>query len=174
MMGMPIQNPRVPVVKGTNGILALTAAETPEAKTMPCIRCGRCVQGCPVGLTPFELNALIHAGDLEGAARVGLMDCLACGCCAYNCPANLPLVQSFQFAKGKLSERQSRKHQQEETKRLAAARKAREEAILEAKKQMMLKRKAEMAAKKKAEEEAAAALAMPLPATGSVQGEATP
>ena len=174
MMGMPIQNPRVPVVKGTNGILALTTAETPETKTMPCIRCGRCVQGCPVGLTPFELNARINAGDLEGAAKVGLMDCISCGCCSYTCPANLPLVQGFQFAKGKLSERQSRKHQQEETKRLAAARKAREEAIAEAKKQMMLKRKAEMAAKKKAEE-AAAAAEMPPHATGTaIQGEATP
>ncbi|WP_444452861.1 electron transport complex subunit RsxC [Rhodobacter capsulatus] len=175
MMGMPIQNRRVPVIKGTNGILALTAAETPEAKTMPCIRCGRCVQGCPVGLTPFELNARIRADDLDGAAKIGLMDCLSCGCCSYTCPANLPLVQAFQFAKGKLAERQSRKHQQEETQRLAAARKAREEAIAEAKKQMMLKRKAEMAAKKKAEEAAAAVAEMPPPSAGpAIQGEATP
>lgn len=176
MMGTPIQNLRVPVVKGTNGILALTKAETPGRDTMPCIRCGRCVQGCPVGLTPFELNARIQADDLEGAAKIGLMDCLSCGCCSYTCPANLPLVQAFQFAKGKLAEKQSRKHQQEETKRLAAARKAREEAIAEAKKQMMLKRKAEMAAKKKAEEAAAAAAAgMSPPAAGAaIQGEATP
>lgn len=177
MMGTPIQNLRVPVVKGTNGILALTRAETPGRDTMPCIRCGRCVQGCPVGLTPFELNARIQADDLEGAAKIGLMDCLSCGCCSYTCPANLPLVQAFQFAKGKLAEKQSRKHQQEETKRLAAARKAREEAIAEAKKQMMLKRKAEMAAKKKAEEAAAAAAAagMSPPAAGAaIQGEATP
>ena len=174
MMGMPIQNTRLPVVKGTNGILALTASETPDHDTMPCIRCGRCVQACPVGLTPFELNARIQVDDLDGAAKIGLMDCLTCGCCSYVCTANLPLVQSIHFAKGKLAERQSRKHQAEETKRLAAARKAREEAIAAAKMAAMLKRKAEMAAKKKAETTAATEAAMPPSALPPTQGEATP
>ncbi|SIS82029.1 electron transport complex subunit RsxC [Phaeovulum vinaykumarii] len=156
MMGQPIQNRRVPVVKGTSGILALTAAETPDRDTMPCIRCGRCAQGCPVGLTPFELNARIQSGDLEGAVKIGLLDCLTCGCCSFACPSNIPLVQTIHYAKGKLAEEEGRRHQQEEAKRLAAARKAREEAAAEAKRQMMAKRKAEMAAKKKREAEAAA------------------
>jgi electron transport complex protein RnfC len=154
MMGQPIQNPRVPIVKGTNGILALTRAETRDRDNMPCIRCGLCVQACPLGLTPFELNARIQANDLEGAARVGLLDCITCGCCSYTCPSNIPLVQTIHFAKGKLSEQESRKHQQEQTKRLAAARTAREEAIAEAKRAAMAKRKAEMAAKKQREAEA--------------------
>lgn len=118
---------------------------------MPCIRCGSCVQVCPCGLTPFELNARIQAGDLDGAARVGLLDCVACGCCSFTCPSNIPLVQGFNFAKGRLAENESRKHQQEETKRLAAARTARQAAIAEAKRAAMAKRKAEMAARKQAE-----------------------
>lgn len=156
MMGQPIANQRVPIVKGTNGILALTEAEIRKSDTMPCIRCGTCVQACPCGLTPFELNARIQADDLEGAAKVGLMDCVSCGCCSWVCPSNISLVQGFTYAKGKLAERESRKHQQEETKRLAEARQAREEAIAAAKREAMARRKAEMAARKKAEAAAAA------------------
>ncbi|WP_200276820.1 electron transport complex subunit RsxC, partial [Rhodovulum adriaticum] len=156
MMGLPIQNMRVPIVKGTNGVLALTPAESRDQDTMPCIRCGLCVQVCPMGLTPFELNTRIEAGDLEGAARVGLLDCINCGCCSFTCPSNRPLVQTIQYARGKLAEQESRKHQQEQAKRLAEARTARLEAIAEAKRAAMAKRKAEMAAKKKREAEAQA------------------
>lgn len=175
MMGQPIQNLRVPVVKGTSGILALTKAETPDRDTMPCIRCGRCVQACPVGLTPFELNARIQADDLDGAGKVGLLDCITCGCCSFTCPANLPLVQTIHFAKGKLAEQQGRKHQQEQSKRLAAARKAREEAAAEAKRQAMARRKAEMEAKKKREAEAASGAQTPPPpqAQPAQHGDAT-
>lgn len=165
MMGQPIQNLRVPVVKGTNGILALTAAETRTTAVMPCIRCGSCVQVCPCGLTPLELNARIQSGDLDGAVGIGLLDCVSCGSCSYICPANIPLVQGFNFAKGKLAEKQSQKHQQEETKRLAAARQAREEAIAEAKRQAMARRRAEMAEKKKREAAAAAQPSSPADAS---------
>ncbi|MEM9761295.1 MAG: electron transport complex subunit RsxC [Pseudomonadota bacterium] len=157
MMGQPIENARVPVVKGTNGVLALTRAEARGTTQMPCIRCGSCVQVCPCGLMPFELNARIQADDLEGAAKTGLLDCISCGCCSFNCPSNIPLVQAFGFAKGRLAERQSREHQQQETKRLAEARQAREAAIAEAKRAAMARRKAEQAAKKKREAEAKAA-----------------
>lgn len=167
MMGLPIQNLRVPVVKGTCGILALSPAETRARDPMPCIRCGSCVQACPCGLTPFDLNARIQSGDLEGAVKIGLMDCIACGSCAYACPSSIPLVQGFDFAKGKLAERQSRKHQAEEAKRLAAARLAREAAIAEAKRAMMARRKAEMAARKQAEASDGAGLAAPAAAPRS-------
>ncbi|MEM8648694.1 MAG: RnfABCDGE type electron transport complex subunit C, partial [Pseudomonadota bacterium] len=156
MMGQPIQNLRVPVVKGTNGIVALAHAERHIAEQMPCIRCGSCVQVCPCGLMPLELNARIHAGDLDGAVNVGLLDCVACGSCSFICPSSIPLVQSFNFAKGKLAEEESRKHQQEETKRLAAARQTREEAIAQAKREAMAKKKAMMAEKKRKAAEAKA------------------
>ncbi|MCA0920197.1 electron transport complex subunit RsxC [Pseudooceanicola nanhaiensis] len=148
MMGQPIQSLRVPIVKGTNGMLALTRAETRAAEPHPCIRCGSCVQACPCGLMPFEMMARIQSGDLDGAAETGLLDCVSCGSCSFICPSSIPLVQGFNYAKGALAEKQSRKHQQEETKRLAEARTAREEAIAAAKRAAMEKRKAEMAAKK--------------------------
>ncbi|MCA0994624.1 electron transport complex subunit RsxC [Alloyangia pacifica] len=153
MMGQPVQNLRVPIVKGTNGVLALTRAETRATEPHPCIRCGSCVQVCPCGLMPFEMNARIQAEDLDGAAGVGLMDCVSCGSCSYICPSSIPLVQAFNYAKGALAESQSRKHQQEATKRLAAERTAREEAVAEAKRAAMAKRKAEMAEKKKRDAE---------------------
>ncbi|TCP61721.1 electron transport complex protein RnfC [Rhodovulum bhavnagarense] len=165
MMGQPIQSPRVPIVKGTNGVLALSAAETREKDVMPCIRCGLCVQVCPMGLTPFELNTRVEAGDLDGAARVGLLDCINCGCCSFTCPSNRPLVQTIQHAKGRLAERDSRKHQQDQARRLAEARTARLEAIAEAKRAAMAKRKAEMAAKKQREAEAEALVAEAVEAT---------
>ena len=150
MMGLPIRSTRVPVVKGTNGVLALTTSETRRKRAMPCIRCGSCVAACPCGLMPMELNARIQAEDLDGAVDAGLLDCVACGSCSFICPSNIQLVQGFNYAKGRLAAKQSQKHQQEETKRLAEARTAREEAVAAAKKAAMAKRKAEQAAKKKA------------------------
>jgi electron transport complex protein RnfC len=172
MMGQPVANLRVPVIKGTSGVLALTKAETRATEPHPCIRCGSCVQACPCGLMPFEMNARIQAEDLDGAAAVGLMDCVACGSCSYICPSSIPLVQAFNYAKGALAEKQGRKHQQEETKRLAAARTAREEAIAEAKRAAMAKRKADMAAKKKREAEKKAAEAAVAPTSDTPEQEA--
>ncbi|MDX8355427.1 electron transport complex subunit RsxC [Cognatiyoonia sp. IB215182] len=159
MMGFPVQSLRIPAIKSTSGILALTKAERRKSDAMPCIRCGSCVQACPAGLTPFEMNTRIQAENLDGAVEVGLMDCIACGCCTYACPSNIPLVQGFSYAKGRLAEKQSQDHQREETKRLAAARTAREEAIAAAKREAMAKRKAQMAEKKRKEAEAKAAQA---------------
>lgn len=157
MMGIPLRSRRIPAVKNTSGLLALTRSELRKSESMPCIRCGSCVQVCPSGLTPFEMNTRIQAENLEGAVEIGLMDCIACGCCTYACPSNIPLVQGFSYAKGRLAEKQSQEHQREETKRLAAARTAREEAIAAAKREAMAKRKAQMAEKKRREAQAQAA-----------------
>ncbi|WP_095590457.1 electron transport complex subunit RsxC [Actibacterium ureilyticum] len=153
MMGLPIRSQRVPVIKGTNGILALQKSETRRHREMPCIRCGGCIKVCPCGLMPMEMHGMIQAGDLDKAVDIGLLDCVACGSCSFNCPSNIQLVQSFNYAKGRLAFQQSQKHQQEETKRLAETRKARMDAIAEAKRQAMARRKAEMAARKKREAE---------------------
>ncbi len=161
MMGLPIQSLRVPVIKGTNGILALLAHETRRKAAMPCIRCGGCIQVCPCGLMPMEMHSRIQAGDLEGAADLGLPDCVSCGSCSFNCPSNIQLVQSFNYAKGRLAATQSQKHQREEAKRLATARTARMDAIAEQKRAAMARRKAEMAAKKEREAGAPAQKAPP-------------
>jgi len=122
MMGQSLPHARVPVVKGTSGLLALTAAETAFGTPRPCIRCASCARACPMNLLPMEMAARIGADDLDGAVELGLKDCLACGCCAYVCPAHLPLVQSFNHAKGALAARERARLRTESARRLAAAR----------------------------------------------------
>lgn len=150
MMGQPLPGTRVPIVKGTNGILALTAAEARLTVTpSPCIRCGRCVEACPMGLMPLEMSKRARCDDLDGALDFGLIDCISCGSCAYACPSHIPLVQYFEYARGALEARQRIEQKAKETRRLLEqhqARLAREEQA-----------KAEAAARRRAEKERAKA-----------------
>ena len=141
MMGQPLPGMRVPIVKGSNGILALTEKEAAGGAVMPCIRCASCVGACPCGLVPLEMANHARAGDLEGAVNYGLMDCIACGSCAYVCPSNIPLVQYFNYAKGELTARQRAEHKQKETGRLAALRSERLEKQKQAKRAALANRK---------------------------------
>ncbi|MEL0583984.1 MAG: electron transport complex subunit RsxC [Candidatus Thiodiazotropha sp. (ex. Lucinoma kazani)] len=157
MMGQPLPNSRVPAVKGSNALLALTENEILESPEMPCIRCASCVQACPCGLVPLEMAQHINGGSLDNSVKLGLLDCIACGSCSYICPSHIPLVQYFNFAKGELAARQRAQHKQGETKRLAESRTERMEAIKKAKREAMMKRKREMAEKKKKDAETAGA-----------------
>ena len=155
MMGHPLANQKVPVVKGTNGILALSHPEEAHRKDQsPCLRCASCVDACPCGLLPLEMASAIRKDRLSDAADKGLMDCVGCGSCVYVCPSNIPLVQYFNYAKGKLVQQQRAEHKQMETKRLAQARTERMERIKKAKREAMAKRKAQQAAKKAKQDQA--------------------
>jgi electron transport complex protein RnfC len=167
MMGQPLPSTRVPVVKGSNGLLALREDEIRSAPEMPCIRCASCVQACPCGLVPLEMAANIRAGSLDASVNLGLLDCIACGSCSYICPSHIPLVQYFNYAKGELTARQRAQHKQGETKRLAEARTERMQAIKRAKREAMLKRKKEMEAKKRQEIETATAETPPTAEAGT-------
>ena len=158
MMGMQLPSLAVPVIKGTSGILALSAAEVAERIPGPCIRCGSCLKACPIGLLPLEMNAHIGAGSLDGAVKFGLKDCIACGCCAYVCPSRIPLVQSFNHAKGELAAQERAKLRNEATKKMVAARTERVERDTREKAEAAAKRAAERRAQK-ANEAAAAKLA---------------
>ena len=149
MMGMQIPHWRVPVVKGSSGILALDANEVAEQEPNPCIRCGSCVKACPMGLLPLEMSARIRTEAFDEAINLGLKDCIACGCCAYVCPSKIPLVQYFVHAKGELAAQDRAKLRTDATKKLALQRQERLE--------REAREKAEAAAKRKAEREAAAA-----------------
>ncbi len=149
MMGQAIPHTRVPVVKGSNGILALTGEEVMARQPATCIRCGACVRACPVGLLPLEMAAEIAADKLDKAVALGLKDCLACGCCAYVCPSRLPLVHAFQHAKGALASAERERLKAEAVKKLAAARQ--ERLAREA------RERAEAAARRKAQRQAASA-----------------
>lgn len=151
MMGMSLPHARVPVVKGTSGILALDAAQVADRAQEPCIRCASCVRACPIGLLPLEMARHIQVGDLKGAVGVGLKDCIACGCCAYVCPSHIPLVQYFAHAKGEMAAQERARLRAEATRKLAQARSERLE--------REAREKAELAARRKAERAAAAAAA---------------
>ncbi|MEJ2347077.1 MAG: electron transport complex subunit RsxC [Gammaproteobacteria bacterium] len=133
MMGLVLPHAQVPVVKGTNGIIALTRGDVSAGAVRPCIRCARCVDACPCGLMPLEMAARVRHGDIDGAVDYGVGDCIACGSCSYVCPANIPLVQYFNFAKGALANRREEQRKAEETRRLAEQRRARLEAAAQAK-----------------------------------------
>ncbi|HJV28149.1 MAG TPA: electron transport complex subunit RsxC [Aromatoleum sp.] len=133
MMGQPLASLDVPLVKGTSGILALTTQETAEHAAGPCIRCGNCVSACPCGLVPVELAALIRKDHLDRAAALGVQDCLSCGSCAWACPSHIPLVQYFNYAKGRLNADALAQRKLEQTRTLAEARNLRLEKAAAAK-----------------------------------------
>ncbi|MBB1073932.1 electron transport complex subunit RsxC [Rhodoferax sp. 4810] len=129
MMGSPLPGLDVPVVKGTSGILALTALEINDRPSDPCIRCGSCVAICACGLTPVEIAARIRHDDLDGAVKLGVMDCVSCGSCSWVCPSHIPLVHYFNYAKGAVNAKARVDQKTERTKTLAEAHNARLERL---------------------------------------------
>ncbi|MBN2464548.1 electron transport complex subunit RsxC [candidate division WOR-3 bacterium] len=102
MMGIAVSTDEVPVLKGTSGVLVLDRPATVFAEH-DCIRCGRCIEACPMGLAPLRLNNLIRRGKLEQAKAEHVKDCIECGCCAFACPAKIRLVHQFKYAKSELA-----------------------------------------------------------------------
>ncbi len=107
MMGSSQSNMDVPLLKGTSGVVVLAKSECRQEKTYPCIRCGHCLDSCPVFLNPQYMGSLARAGNYEDMNEHNLADCMLCGCCSYACPSNIPLSQLFQMAKVALWKRQS-------------------------------------------------------------------
>lgn len=141
MMGQVLPNIEAPVVKGLNGVLALTAQETGQSRAAPCIRCGRCISACPIGLMPLEMASRARSNDVNGALDFGLIDCIACGSCTYVCPSHIPLVHYFNFARGELEHRKRMEQKAIETQKLVQARKARLERQAREKKETAARRK---------------------------------
>jgi len=100
MMGFAMSTLEVPVTKGTSGILAMTQKEAPHTdEYVNCIRCGRCIDACPMGLMPQMLSILSEAGMYEECKEYNIWDCFECGSCAYVCPSKRPIVQFVRLAK---------------------------------------------------------------------------
>ncbi len=148
MMGQVLPSTDAPVVKGLNGVLALTAQETRRGPSGPCIRCGRCISACPIGLLPLEMASRVRCNDFSGALSFGLIDCIGCGSCAYVCPSHIPLVQYFNFAKGELENRQRTEQKAIETRKLTQARNARLERQSRERLEAAARRKAQRKANK--------------------------
>ncbi len=107
MMGASQANLETPLTKGTTGVVVLSEAECRTQPAEACIKCGRCLDACPVFLNPQLLGKLAKAGRYDEMTAGHLADCMVCGCCSYVCPSNIPLSQQFQAAKIAIRQRKA-------------------------------------------------------------------
>lgn len=107
MMGMSQYTLDVPVIKGTSGITVLPKAEAGGKPYGPCIRCGRCIDACPMKLQPSYIGLYIEKGHYQDAKEYNVMDCFECGSCSFCCPANRPMVQWVKKAKKELAKKKN-------------------------------------------------------------------
>ena len=96
MMGFPQTTLDTPIMKGSNGIIAI---DTDCAEPNECIKCGRCVDVCPMELKPLHYFKLVGAQDWQGCKDMNIMDCMECRCCEYICSSKIPLVNLIKIGK---------------------------------------------------------------------------
>ena len=103
MMGSTASSLDIAITKGSTGVIAFTERQTgsmTSRQEFPCIRCGYCVDACPLFLNPSQLGLLANQGrHQQMAGEFHLLDCFECGCCTFVCPSHIPLVQKFRVAK---------------------------------------------------------------------------
>ncbi|MGL4607048.1 MAG: electron transport complex subunit RsxC [Eubacteriaceae bacterium] len=101
MMGFKVENLNVPVLKCSNGIIAV---ETTCKEAVECIKCGRCVDVCPMELRPLYFTKYALTEDWEGMKTQNTMDCIECGCCEYICSSKIPIVERIKIGKTAIRE----------------------------------------------------------------------
>ena len=99
MMGVAITSDELPILKQNNAILAFDQREAQLRQPTACIRCGRCVDHCPMNLMAFEISKAYEQRDVEWLRSIRADLCIECGCCAYVCPARRDLVTNNKLAK---------------------------------------------------------------------------
>ena len=99
MMGMAQYDLNVPTIKGVNAVTVLGKRNEFAVEEPHCLRCGKCIDACPMKLMPVLMYKAIQSGDVEDMKANNIMDCIECGCCAYTCPASVPLVLGFRVGK---------------------------------------------------------------------------
>ena len=104
MLGVAQDDLDVPVVKATNSILCLMKDENGAAENPVCLRCGKCVNVCPMRLQPLYMYRNVNAQKVDELCRLNVTDCIECGSCAYTCPGKLPLVEKFREGKKMVKE----------------------------------------------------------------------
>ncbi len=103
MMGKAISSTDIPVTKGTSGIVLIPKEESKRQSVQNCIRCGKCITVCPMGLEPYLLMSLSEANRWEDVEQNKAMDCIECGSCSYTCPASRPLLDYIRLGKSTVS-----------------------------------------------------------------------
>ena len=103
MTGMCAPNTSIPIAKATGGILVLDKQDAASVEEGPCLRCGKCVEVCPIGLHPLKIKIAADADRIDECKRLHVMDCTLCGSCSFICPAHRWLTASFKVAKQKLA-----------------------------------------------------------------------
>ena len=96
MMGFVLNDVNVPIMKGSNGIIAVDTDHTAE---QPCIKCGRCVDVCPMELSPLYFAKFADEENWQGMKDKNVMDCVECRCCEYICSSKIPLVTKIKAGK---------------------------------------------------------------------------
>ena len=111
MMGVAVSNLDISIVKGTSGIVVFDSKDVKRPqKIYPCIKCGACVDACPLSLNPSRLGILAKFEAYDQMAEdYNLMDCFECGSCSYVCPSHIPLVQYFRLSKSIVRKRMATK-----------------------------------------------------------------
>jgi len=104
MMGKALNSLEVPVVKGTSGLLLFTGENSTRTELKACIRCGRCVKVCPMGLEPILLAQYSEKSAWDMAEANLVMDCMECGSCHYTCPSGRPLLDYIRLGKNKVGQ----------------------------------------------------------------------
>lgn len=109
MMGVAQFDFSAPVMKATSGIVVLTKEEVNEHPETPCLKCGKCIEACPINLVPTKLSRYSQLERYEDAEDLNITSCMECGTCTFTCPANIPLVQWIRLGKQKVIELQKEK-----------------------------------------------------------------
>lgn len=101
MMGFALSDLNVPMMKGSNGIIAI---DTDQTKEQPCIKCGRCVDVCPMELSPLYFAKYADEKNWTGMKEMNIMDCVECRSCEFICSSKIPLVTKIKAGKNAIRE----------------------------------------------------------------------
>jgi len=101
MMGRSVANMDAYAGKGMSSLLFISDKESHRGEVSNCLRCGKCIDACPMGLEPFRLHAFSEMSRFEDCEKFGIMNCIECGCCQFSCPANRPILDFVRVGKNK-------------------------------------------------------------------------
>lgn len=99
MMGKALNSIDIPIYKGTSGIVLMDETETWRREPSNCIRCGKCVGVCPMGLEPYLLEKLSEKENFDACEAEAAADCIECGSCSFTCPSARPLLDYIRHGK---------------------------------------------------------------------------